>query len=292
MAADRPNWKYLAQEAALILGLSYALWLGGTFNGLIFFTFRRVSVIALVVMGVIWLFWRWRSRAAGRERLRFALLALLLAYGLATAGSSDPRRSMMVLWQIGLAVWLFWLVCDLLAAGWPAELWAKALLVSGAAVILPAVMTIGRWYGDWLAIGGLAEPIPPVIMRIWTLPGHPNYVAGALNLLWPLALARLVGRRGWLMRLVLGLWVAGAWLVLFFTSSRGGWLGAVAALVVLALLWIADRGGLDWLRAGWRWLRRRRLMLGLGVSLWWWLLRPGWRPLHGNNSTIPATVRF
>jgi putative inorganic carbon (HCO3(-)) transporter len=295
MTANRSNWQYLAQEATLILGLSYALWIGGTFSGLIFYRFRLVSLIGLAAVGAVWLLWRWRSGMAGREPLRFPLLALLLAYGLAAAASSDPRRSLIALWQIGLAIWVFWLVSDLLAAGWPTELWVKSLLATGAVVIAVGVLTIGRWYDRWLAIGGFTQPIPPVILRVWTLPGHPNFVAGTLNLLWPLALARLVGRRSRLMRVVLGAWVMGAWFTLFFTSSRGGWLGAVAALIALAVLWITDWGGLAWLRRLGGWLRSRSpflallaltvavVMVGMGIAGWKQLSHPSHGPIMSSR---------
>lgn len=85
MASNRLNWQYLTQEATLILGLSYALWVGGTFSGLIFYRFRLVSLIGLAAVGTAWLLWRWRSGAVGQEPLRLPLLALLLAYGLAMA---------------------------------------------------------------------------------------------------------------------------------------------------------------------------------------------------------------
>ena len=159
----RPNWKYLVKESALILGLSYALWLGGTYNGLVFRSFRSVSLVGLVVVGALWLIPGRRSGHPAAASLRLPLLALLLAFGLAAALSSDPRRSLISLWMVGLAVWVFWLVSDLLAAGWPAELWVKSLLVAGSVVVVMGVVVIGRWYLSWVAIGGWSEPIPPVI---------------------------------------------------------------------------------------------------------------------------------
>jgi putative inorganic carbon (HCO3(-)) transporter len=266
MGDGRPNWRYLAQETALILGLSYVLWLGGTYHGLIFLVFRRISFIVLLAAGALWLVWRWRCRG-GPSPLRAPLLASLLAYCVAAAGSSDPRRSLIIVWQIGLAIWVFWLTFDLLRAGWPAELWVKGLLAAGSVVIAHGCLSIVRWYGDWLEIGGLTQLVPPIILRLWTLPGHPNFVAGTLNLLWPLALARAMGQRSRLTWAVLGAWVGGAWLVIFFTSSRGGWLGAAGSLAVLVTLWVVDRGGLAWLQSGWSWVRRRRAILWFGAVM-------------------------
>jgi tetratricopeptide (TPR) repeat protein/O-antigen ligase len=279
MGEGRLNWRYLAHETALILGLSYVLWLGGTYHGLIFLVFRRISFVVLMSAGALWLIWRWRCRG-GPSPLRASLLVLLLVYCAAATGSSDPRRSLIIVWQIGLAIWIFWLTVDLLRAGWPAELWVKGLLAAGSVVLAHGCVSIVRWYGDWLEIGGLTQLVPPIILRLWTLPGHPNFVAGALNLLWPLALARAMGGRSRLAWGVLGAWVAGAWLVIFFTSSRGGWLGTAAALAVLLTLWVLDRGGVGWLRSGWVWVRRRRavqwagglaLVIGLaGVAMVAW----------------------
>lgn len=306
MSGSSLSPKYLAREVVLVLGLSYALWLGGTYNGLIFHSFRRASLVGLAMTGAEYAFLRWRSGRPSAEKLRVPLLGLLLAFAVATAASSDPRRSLIALWQVGLAVWVFWLASDLLAGGWPAELWVKSLLAGGSIVLVLGVLTIGGWYQSWLDIGGLARPVPPVILRVWTLPGHPNFVAGALNLLWPLALARLLGSKSRLTWGVLGIWVAVAWFILFFTSSRGGWLAAAAAFAILLALWVLDRGGLAWLKSGWGWLQHRPVLLwggslllavvitGVGMVAWKQLSHPSHGSLLTSRSEFwpPAWAAF
>jgi hypothetical protein len=41
------NWRYLAQEAALILLLGYLLLLGGTFNGLVLYSLNLTTAIVV-----------------------------------------------------------------------------------------------------------------------------------------------------------------------------------------------------------------------------------------------------
>ncbi len=194
------------------------------------------------------------------------------------------------LWLLGLAVWVFLLVREMVAMGWTVGLWTKSLLALGTVVIALALSIIIRWYLGWLTIAGIDNLVPPVILRIWSLPGHPNFLAAMLNLLWPLALAQLIKDRGWIERLILILWTLAAWVVIFFTSSRGGWLGTAAAFVTLTALWVLEKGGVAWISRTWRSLRSRPLVLfglamgivGLSVAallvLWPQLSHPSHRP--------------
>ncbi|MFO7904256.1 MAG: O-antigen ligase family protein, partial [Pirellulaceae bacterium] len=61
-------------------------------------------------------------------------------------------------------------------------------------------------------------------------------MAAFVNLLWPLALVRLVETRDRAPRLLLTGWLLTAGVILYFTSSRGGWLGALSGLLVISLL--------------------------------------------------------
>ena len=110
-----------------------------------------------------------------------------------------------------------------------------------------------NWYRSWLAIGGWQQPIPPATMRAHATLGHPNIAAAYLNLILPLGLAYIFRRRKLLWPLLI--WAGLVLTLVYFTSSRGGWLGTMAASGSLALLLGLEQRA-QVLRA-WGWLRAR-----------------------------------
>ncbi|MFQ6099710.1 MAG: tetratricopeptide repeat protein [Anaerolineae bacterium] len=232
----RARWRYLAQESALILLMGYVLLLGGTFNGLVLYRLNLINALLIAIVGALWLGWRlWRRCPLPRTHLDYPLLALLAAYFLATAFSIDPRRSIGFTLQMVLYALIFYLLVDLRRSGWPTALFVKILLILSGFILFFGVWELVRWYGEWLSIAGWANPIPPATIRIRAFLGHPNFVAAFLNLLLPLAIVRTL-RQGWSTRILPGFWTLVALVLIFFTSSRGGWLGTVAALGSLGFL--------------------------------------------------------
>jgi tetratricopeptide (TPR) repeat protein/O-antigen ligase len=283
----KTRWRYLAQESVLILSLGYALLLGGTFNGLVLFRLNLINAIFVAAVGGLWLGWRlWRRRPLPRTPLDYPLLALLAAYFLATAFSIDPRRSIRFTLQMVLYALIFYLLVDLLRSGWPAELFVKTLFVLSGFILFFGIYELVGWCSDWLSIAGRMSPIPPIFPRIRGFLGHSNFVAAFLNLLLPLAIVRGT-RQG--VRILPGLWALIALVLIFFTSSRGGWLGTAAALGSLGLLWFLDHLALA--GRAWGWLRRHPWWLAalmvalllLALALGALLVRQAQHPSHGGG---------
>ncbi len=263
---------YLLRETALIALFSYFLLIGGTLNGLIRLELNLISHALLIALFGLWMARVLRRREGlPASSLDRPVLAFLIALAVTAILSTDPRRS---LGNLGLTVvyaLVFLLLRDLLRRDWPAELLTKCLLIVGGIVIGLGVAEIAGWYAGWLSIGGLAQLVPPVLFRLHSILGHANTLANFLNLLIPLALMRLItGQRLWPRLLLVG-WLAAAFVALFFTSSRGGWLGGAAGLVTVAVLLGATYGqqGRDWLLARWRWWQARpwAMILAAGAAL-------------------------
>jgi len=268
---NRSKILYLIREAVLIMSLGYFLLLGGTLNGLVQFQNGLVqfqlNVISTALIAIIlaaWLGYRlYRRERVPRTGLGLPIIAFLGAQLIATALSSDPRRSLGNTWLVAFYALAFYLLVDLLRHGWPAELLVKSLLVVSSIVVALGLIEIGQWYADWFAIGGWAHPFPPATLRVRAFLGHGNFAAGFLNLLIPLALTRFIWTRDRIPKLLLVLWLVAALIIVFFSSSRGGWLGTATALATsLSLLALisSPKDSLNRLR---RWISSR-----------WWLMVP------------------
>ena len=268
-----PPWRYLIQEAALILLLGYTLLIGATPNGLAMYTVIRISLILLGVVGALWLGWCFcRREPFVPSLLQGPFLGLLAVYGVTSLNSIDSRRSLNALWLMGLYVLTFALVSDLLAHGWPAELFVKSLLIVGSILIACGILQLVLWERQWLEISGGAQIVPPVILRLNPFLMHANLVAAFTNLLLPLALVCLLTSHSTFIRVMLASYLACTGIVVLFTSSRAGWLGTIAALGLTGLLWLKARGWLKRARLRrWRWSVGTVAMLliipiGLGLA--------------------------
>ena len=108
--------------------------------------------------------------------------------------------------------------------------------LAGLTALVLAAVGIAQFSGHDIFPGALRSSR----MRVYSLAGNPNYLAGSLACLAPLSLYwGLSG--GWLRKLA-GSAVVGASVVcLLLTQSRGGWLAFAAAIVVMTVMWLRWR---------------------------------------------------
>jgi tetratricopeptide (TPR) repeat protein len=275
----RPSTIYLLRETALILGFSYFILAGGTLNGVTRLRLRAVSqsILALIFLG--WLIARVRrGERLARSSLDGAALAFLGIQLFTAILSTDPRRSLAFCGQwIAYALW-FYLLRDLLRHGWPAELIVKSLLIVGGILVGLGLVGISAQWLKWSSVGDYALPLPLLQQRLYSLLGDPNMTADLLNLLLPLALARLVMAQRHGSKALLSLWIAAALAMQLLTRSQGGVAGlAVAMTSTLLLLLLVSRP--IWFTDWWRRAKAKKwlswllglvaiiLAAGLGVGL-------------------------
>lgn len=143
---------------------------------------------------------------------------------------------------------------------WLVDVW----LMAATLVMMYAIL-------QWFDIEFLPWRGDHPIKRVWSTFGSPNHLATYLILTLPLALWRLLQARSVPLRIGIALLMIGMILSLVFTQSRGGWVGFVAACILLALL------------TGWKVMRhpqtdRRRaflmvgmvmLLVGIGAGILW-----------------------
>ena len=203
---------------------------GGWTADLVFFPFYRINLSLIILVGLGWLAWRlWRRRAFPATPLDLPILAWTLALLITSLASPDPRLSLETFVYYLVIVLLFYFMVERERSNKSLESWLPYILTAGAASIVIGYLQLGNWYLDWLKIGGIEQPIPPATIRIASTLGHPNYFAAYLNLLWPLAVARWMNSPSRPAKVILAAWCAAALGLIYFTSSRGGWLGTAVA---------------------------------------------------------------
>lgn len=165
---------------------------------------------------------------------------MILVYLAASLDSVYPRVSFEAVMLVGMVVLTYYAFHDF----WPLRLEAFALGlvgvgIAGAWLGLSSIEeTYARWRGLVEVVEGQVSglALPPSVPRIEGVGDHVNLLAMALNLALPFCFA-LVALRPNLPERVVG--VVGAVLILlalFFTVSRGAWLGTAAGLPVFAAL--------------------------------------------------------
>ena len=108
--------------------------------------------------------------------------------------------------------------------------------LAGLTALVLATVGIAQFTGHDIFPG----PLRSSRMRVFSLAGNPNYLAGSLACLVPLSLYGALGG-GWLRKLAGGAVVGTSVVCLLLTRSRGGWLAFAAAILIVSLMWMKWR---------------------------------------------------
>ena len=219
----------------------YLVAAGGMFGQMLFQAYR-INLVLITIGGLWWLAWRLRrQKPFPATSLDLPIIAWLGVLLITSLSSADPRRSLETFVYYLVWVLLFYFLVDMERTGRLVTPWLSYILAAGILSFVIGYFELAYWYRNWLAIGGLGQLIPPATIRVGSSLGHANILAAFLNLLWPLALARLLTAPSRVMKIAMAVWCAAALGLIYLTSSRGGWLGAVAASGTLVLLLFFDQ---------------------------------------------------
>ena len=196
-----------------------------------------------LALPVIWLIWQLWCKPLSQ----FAL-GHYLDWVVALAGFSIILSSLMASFP-NQARWYGWAALCGIASLYALRGWMKTLqrsqqvlTLQGCLGIAFIVLSLGLWLAQILlpelerlqviqSYGiDISFSFRSPSIRNWQPIGHPNYVAGYLLLIVPLLIGLGFQKKGWRRRL----WWSGAalgLLNLYTTSSRGAWLGLMAALI-------------------------------------------------------------
>jgi tetratricopeptide (TPR) repeat protein len=287
MNKQQSSPRYLIQEAALFLLFCYLVFFANTWRFLASYDHIRFGVAALALTTALWLAYRrWPGQSPQPMPLGGPLALFLLVYLLTAFTSTDLRRSLDEVWVAGLYVFLFALTAELVNAGWPRELFIKTLLLAGALVAGLAWWAALGWYRTWLSVAP-GQWLPEIAYRLPLA----NGLATFFNLLLIMAVARFMATRARLPRLLLVGWGVLVLGLIFLTVSRGGWLGLLSGIGLLALMKVREAGGATYARQLWDILRTRWMIsvtiLILGIA---GLAVIGWVALRQLDSPVKASA--
>jgi tetratricopeptide (TPR) repeat protein/O-antigen ligase len=279
----------------ITLAVLYFTFLGGTFitDQRLWPRIAHHAIVTLILaVWVVTLLRRGRSLPA--TPLDWPILVTFLVNVLATVFAVDPRVSVEALWQLGVHVLFFYLIVDLMRAYRPRVI-LEPVFFAAAVVVLVGVFEFVSWYfglgwlpifrHGWFELGGLRDPIPPVIYRLSFTLTVSTFLSGYLALLIPVGLAWALATRVKDTRRGLILWLVGALVVEGLSFSRGGLLSLAVSLPAVVLLVLASVPG--WRERAARLLRDWRVCAALvGVVVIVALLGLGWarQNLAGHRS--------
>lgn len=185
-------------------------------------------------------------RLPGGTPLDWAIIALAIAFSLATLTSISTRVSIEWMMTASIGVIAFYVLAGLPLLSAERLRWAVLALVSALSVY--ALWVVGNDYADYLRLVREVEGInsgnvfPPTVPRVHSISDHTNVFAMLLVLFGPFLVVGAVRPGYWWERpLALDALFVVGW-ALFLTLSRGAWMGAATgAAVALLLTWLTVR---------------------------------------------------
>ena len=222
------NWHFIYQSGFTVFMSSYLLLIAGTTLGMINLNVLFFSLVLLSVLAIIWII----KSNYQISPLRNAILFWVVAFLFTTFFSIDPRRSIDQFILCSVGIFIFYFSCFLVQKGWQINTIYQGLLFSGAILMLFAWLEFGSWYSQWLSVN------PKIIIpTIQYRPASANIIALNLNLFLIIAINRIMqpGIKK-VFRIILSLYIFSDLIILYMTSSRGGWFGTIAGIGSYILL--------------------------------------------------------
>ncbi len=222
------------------LAISVALLLVATMQGVGIVKFpASYSILTIYTIGtIVWIIARFRNKREfhlPRFTIFFGILLILTALLVSKSPLLGPSIERFLGGILLLLAMMF--VVDSLEGPWKALTWENGLLTVAIIVSVIGLTDVIEWYRTWWEISGNTFTQPPFQFR---LPGswlyHPNILAGFINIVLPITFVRILRSKDARIR---AMWVACFFLLsinLYFTSSRGGWVGAVLGIGLTLIL--------------------------------------------------------
>lgn len=270
---------YLLKQTIVILVISLLLLVIGYTHSLIDL---KILIVAASLWTIIALGWFFAGQYSPTP-LKIPILIWVAVYTLSVIFSLDPRRSAGQMLIMSTSLFLFLLVYDLVSRGCSSRMFINGLLIAGSIITLAGLVNAAIWYKQWLTINP-GDWLPSITYR----PATANVLAPFNYMVALLGITSIYFSKNRIYKLLIALLVLAAFLMLFLTSSRGGWLGAAAGLVTLGfLIFIREKKRL---KKYWTVLTKKRILLTgiillslISLSILGYLLyKQAIHPTHGS----------
>ncbi len=284
------RWGYLLSETAMILFGSYLLLVASTKTNQLNPVILLINAVLLTGAAAFLLF-----RSRGQSGLEIPIAVMMGVMLIASFTSIDPRRSLGEFGLVAIPVTLFFIIQEAVKRNLPKELIVKSLLAVGAIfMIFSWQKTIG-WYAAWLNANP-GEWMPSSNYRL----DNPNLMAMLFNVWLMMAAGRFIASRSRSEKVILGIFSFSCLGIIFFSSSRGGWMATVAGFACLG--WVYFRTRRESWAPVWERFRKSRLRMAGAVIVLMAVLAPVGlllvrqmtHPSHGGRNAIwtPAVHAF
>ncbi|RMG76062.1 MAG: hypothetical protein D6711_04885 [Chloroflexi bacterium] len=218
-------------RASLALLMTYLFALGGTFNGVLMPELKIVTLVMMTVGLGMWQLVRWRGRWIWHNTPLDLLLILWgVAFGLSLLTNLEEwRRIVIGFWYVGVYLLVWYVLNDALAN----RKIQRTTLIDAA--LMGGVVVV--FFGFFQLQSAPFDLIHLQFPRPGSVIGNPNSLGAFLVVLGLLSLGRWMMITHRLGRWALGIYSLMILLLLFFTFSRGAWLGMAVGMMVLAGLY-------------------------------------------------------
>jgi tetratricopeptide (TPR) repeat protein len=270
---------FLLKQTSVILVISLLLLVIG-------YTHALIDLKILITAASLWTFIALTWFLAGQHSptpLKIPILIWVAVYALTVIFSIDPRRSAGQMLIMSSSLFLFLLVYDLVNRGWSSGMFINGLLLAGSIITLTGLLNAAIWYRQWLIINP-GDWLPSITYR----PATANVLAPFNYLVALSGITAIYFSKNRVYKFFNTLLVLAAFLMLFLTSSRGGWLGVASGLVTLGfLIFIREK---QRLKRYWTILTKKRILLTglilislISISIIGYLLyKQAIHPTHGS----------
>jgi O-antigen ligase/Tfp pilus assembly protein PilF len=190
-----------------------------------------------------WLYYLYKSKKPLRyPRLLLPIAGYMLLRFITTTQAPFPIISFEVALRELILLFGFLFVFNSLDLFWKTRTWEDTLINFALVFCFIELGLAFFWHRIWVDITGSLFPLPPVGYRApGVFLGHPNILAGFLNLVAPIMVVRMVREKSWKKRVLWGLGLAIFVPTLYFTSSRTGLLaGIIGVATTLFLLYVPN----------------------------------------------------
>ncbi|RME57382.1 hypothetical protein D6779_08805 [Candidatus Parcubacteria bacterium] len=220
---------------------------------LVFFPIRIADLpsqnLFVIIAGILWflfMLWKEKSFSLSVGFLPFGIMGIYLL------GYIHYSKPIPATWLVTQRTWIFLflgvLVYNYLHTEQDVRFVEKIFIFLGLLVSLLSLVEVVSWHWGYIqSVQSLQVLSPPyqASYRIkGSLFGHPNPMAGFLNMVWPMVLVRTLNASGLRRKIAGGVVLLLFAVVFLFANSRGALLGALTGATLLLIIFLGRKTSL------------------------------------------------